>query len=676
MKRLFMWGIAVLLSGMVLLLNPMDVKAENYYWEEVEEIAEDGSVIKVPGWYKGQRPSNAGSEKMSDAPENLTTGDSVSIFYEPDEACKEWLKSLSGDIGLKIHCAHSVKDIQIGNPDSEQLQLAKLEALNKGKMVVYADIAEIRFANLNALEIYGNVNGKLPLGNTSTILQSSTVSVSGNVEQIEWYQKETVFNAYIDKYEEVGFDGSLTVGGTVNTGAIYTTVYDEAIDMDTWHQTGAFGPCETGVCQINAGVLSENVMVTDIQPQLGNYKYSYTITNGGNCLKAVYDAETGKSVASLECEIADIPDGAELQIMSTTSRETTIIEADLKRLWVTPQLKKDEVNVVINGNIENLYTVCSKSKANVVINGDVAYGSVRVSPGADYNVFVNGTMQIGTVMPPVSGVYELNKFTGSNFQVIENGEVGAGIFLKKALDNSSIGYEPVNSKETADALENHNIGTETTVTTNAGEKTIVKTAAVVVGETEQGAVETLKETAEMKKALEDIQRDAATDNQTYTAEIIDSLEINVNTYYEDKNTQKVFTDNPAYGTESVKELEEGKSLSFTVKVPADQYDADATYTVVRNHVNSDGTTSMDILETTQEEDVLTFDSDKFSTFLIVEITEHENAKEVNYVYTFMCQDGAAGDGNNRWTKKQLMLKRVNSLLQSLVQFPILQKIVM
>ena len=40
MKKLFLWSIAILLSGMVLLLNPMDVKAENYYWAEAQETAE------------------------------------------------------------------------------------------------------------------------------------------------------------------------------------------------------------------------------------------------------------------------------------------------------------------------------------------------------------------------------------------------------------------------------------------------------------------------------------------------------------------------------------------------------------------------------------------------------------------------------------------------------------
>lgn len=651
MKKLFLWSIAILLSGMVLLLNPMDVKAENYYWAEAQETAEDGSVVRVPGWYKGALPASANSEKMTGAPDELTSADTIYVRCEPDEVCKEWFKSLSGNIGLKIYCYNSVTDIQIGNPDSEQLQLGKLEALNKGKMVVYADIAEIRFANLDVLEIYGNVNGKLPLGSTSTILQSSTISVSGNVEQIEWYRKENVFNAYIDAYQEVGFDGTVTVGGKVNAGAIYTTVYDEEIAMDTWHQTGAFGPCETGVCQINAGVLSENVTVTEIQPQLGNYKYNYVITNDGNCLKAIYDAETGKSVASIEWEIADIPDGAELTIMSTIPGETTIIEADLKSLIITLQQATKEADVIINGDVETLYTSCMRGRINAVINGDVTYGSVRVSPGADYNVFINGTIQTGTAIPQVSGVYELSKFTGSNLYVIEKGEIGTGIFLKKTLDSSSIGYEPLKNKETADALENHNIGKETTVTTNAGEKTIVKTAAVVVGETEKSTVDTLKETADMKKALEDIQNDAATENQTYTAEVINSLEINVNTYYEDKNTQKIFTDDPAYGTESVKELEEGKTLSFSIKVPENQYDVNATYTVVRNHVNADGTTSVDVLETTQEDDILTFASDKFSTFVIVKITEDEIAKEENYVYTFTCQDGTAGDGQNRWTKR-------------------------
>lgn len=74
--------------------------------------------------------------------------------------------------------------------------------------------------------------------------------------------------------------------------------------------------------------------------------------------------------------------------------------------------------------------------------------------------------------------------------------------------------------------------------------------------------------------------------------------------------------------EVVTELGKDKDLSITVKVPEQDFEEDKEYIIIREHDNN-GDKEMDVLVPTQDGDKLTFKTNKFSSFIIVEVTDDE-----------------------------------------------------
>ena len=64
-----------------------------------------------------------------------------------------------------------------------------------------------------------------------------------------------------------------------------------------------------------------------------------------------------------------------------------------------------------------------------------------------------------------------------------------------------------------------------------------------------------------------------------------------------------------------------KDLAITVKVPGHAYDANKEYIIVREHDNN-GIKEMDVLIPEQDGDRLTFKTNKFSSFIIVEVADN------------------------------------------------------
>ena len=294
-----------------------------------------------------------------------------------------------------------------------------------------------------------------------------------------------------------------------------------------------------------------------------------------------------------------------------------MIEKNLNKLNVSANA---ESVVTLIGNVADLTITDMAAIYDVKIEGDVGTLKIAQFHSGENNLTITGKVLEGithSTRMPSMGFFECE-----NMEIIQDGKWNSNLFIRANLYDKSVAYKPYQIEELESALDGLGLGEETTINTPTGSTlTAFKTAAVSVSETKDEVFENMKQSEEMTKLLEQIEEKNNDEQKVLEATPIVALDINISTYFSPKGASS------KYEEQEVTELIGDNKFAFTIKVPADQYDADVIYTVVRNHENADGTTSMDVLETIQEGDVLTFASDKFSTFLIVEVKASDKPSE-------------------------------------------------
>ena len=327
MKKIFMMSIVTFLLGIIFLMQPLEVRAEDYFWAESRDTGE-------AGWYMYARPSNDKSVKLDGAPE-IVDGDRIIIDCALDEAGLQMLQNLN-NVMCDVTSFWQDGNIQIGNPDSmNNLVLQTLNAYS-GNITAYAAVSHMRVEHSN-VTIHGSVD-VINLGDTQSNVGSGTINITGNVRYINWYQKELRPDVESEYTYYVGFEGSVNVGGTVEEGAIYSVVYDEVVDKGTWQLTGEIGACADGAFQINNGVLSESVPVTEITPSLCNYVfiyggYGYSDGDKTRWTKEAINAETGTHAYFEDCEFSDIPENASVTLYGTSPKDPVVFDMNLSELF-------------------------------------------------------------------------------------------------------------------------------------------------------------------------------------------------------------------------------------------------------------------------------------------------------------------------------------------------------
>lgn len=633
MKKSSFVGACLLLLGIGLWGNPMEVEAEHYYYLDTPTVSGNDS-ISVGKWYEGGMVEMNMLEGM---PENVTAEDMFSINATPDEECAQWLKNLSGELGdFHIFLDRDV-EIQIGSPEKE---LHALNICNDGGIVTfYGDLDSLWTGYGDSKDgqnwggttiVHGDIGG-IHAGMTGTydfpMNLNGKVQVNGNVGEFTWVKtmvSETLENTYYS-----GFVGDINISGTLGSGKIQEIVYDSSVQRETWQVTGQIGSCGANEFAMMAGVLSEKVVVTAVEPELGNYYFMYRHYHGdgvnGAWTRYAYNKTTDKLAFYDDCKLEDIPNGADVGIFSTPKALT--LDINLNTLSIANSDNGYPLDVTVNGNVNELHLeIFNMSSSDVNISGDVDKMITVYRYNPEANVTLNGKIKDGEYQNS-RGVVQ-GYFTAENMPIIIAGEWNPALFMYTSKEGDAIGYAPIENETIFDVLAGSNIGEEVKISTGDGEKTLVKAAEVLIQKTQESVMEQLEQKEELQDSLEALKEMLRTEAESVKEALpVCAVDININTYFADKDTGDKYWGDANYGTEAVTSLEQGRSLEFTVKVPAEYFDAKAKYSIIREHFNADGTSVMDVLETIQNGDLLTFASDKFSTFVIVK-AEMEDASVI------------------------------------------------
>ena len=596
--------LVMVLSVMLLWIvgQPMEAHAKTYTWRTCTEGT---------GWYE----YNGGTSftYVDSHPINLTEDDSINIDTALDEENTIWLANLNQTIdGIEINTSKDT-NLVIGK------QGGNLKAsihLNEGNVTFngYATNASIWGSDV-ILNINGDVNimqlGSVSPGPIWTPI-TGDVSVNGNVEQILWIEER---EECTEEYHS--FIGNCTVSGIVTEGVIMAKFYDDALKENVFCEIGEIGKCEAGTFTISNGILSDKASITRREPVLGEYYYVYSCFND-RWSRDYYNKMTKTWAKTEACTFNDIPENGTVWVQSAST--PIVINKNLNYLCVY------QGDVTLNGDIvsegdglwasSTLLIMPKKNQdANVVINGNVPHLSLNYINNPELNVTISGKVTAGEYIidKEVLGYFECE-----NVQLIKNGVWNENVLIKTALDDEAIIYEVVDEVTVAAAVGDATIGQEII----DGQTIIVKSVQATIEQTAKEVVSSItKENAfqgVINTIIEKMEENAETG---FDANAICAVDISIDSFYRDKNTGSIYTANPAYGKENISELTNGKMLEFSVKVPKAYYQEDAKYTIVRQHEKADGSVVMEQLETIQNDDMLTFESDKFSTFVIVEIVE-------------------------------------------------------
>lgn len=595
MKQKGILGIFIFLIGLMMCGGPMHVKAaEDNHWYTWKE--KDGIV----GWYLSDGDND--DTFIETMPEALGYYDDLSIETTLDDISRAYLAGLSGIVG-RVN-VYTDEVVTIGNAETD-LEVMDI-ITTKGNTTIYGDVSWATCSGGN-LTINGDVldYGEMELSGWGA---GGDIIVNGNVPRITWTRKTTENEEDYDY-----FAGNVTVTGTVAEGQIIEYLYDNTIEEYTYQQVATINFCEAGVFSILNGVLSDKVPVTKTEVNFGDYYYRYFCYKGYGEQNVwdmeAYNSETDVYAWSKDCEQSDVPENADVWIMDTAT--PVVFDFNLCSLFV------DSGDVTVNGSIIEgghfagfiTGTPSYKRSLNVMITGDVYSASVWwYSYNPNWNVTIGGKVKEGTY----GQEGEMYSFTCENVKLVENGIWNPNVYLSMNTDNGDISYQVPDNKELLDILGNTDIGIGSEAVLDNG-KEIVKTASVIIQSTASDVMENIVNTDDFKKIL----------NNYTNAEPICALDINVNAYYVEKESGSVCTE-AGYESKSITELP--GEMTFVVKVPAQHYEEAASYQIVRNHVNADGSVSVEALETTQNGDRLTFKSNKFSTFVIVEVKAEEPTK--------------------------------------------------
>lgn len=620
MKKLKLLGMILSVLFLWIVGQPMKAYAKEY------SLTDDG-------WYAAAWADS--DKKMDAAPTQLTQDDVLFIYAVPDEESAEYLKNLSGKIGAICVGSELADDesVVIGKEDGS---LDATFNLASGNITFNGTSDNIHIYDGN-LTVNGDVNF-LFLGNSALDDSPSTGKsvINGNVSSVTWYkQRDGISQSYNS------FTGDIVIYGTVSSGTIEEAFYDEVLKKNVFAKTGEIADCEAGKFSITNGVLSEQVKVQNIEVTFEYYNqyncYGPSVGYSVNTWeKQYYNKATNSYAASEDCTQQDIPVGARVTIYDTATPVT--IDIDLSNLAVMGG------EVIFNGNIVKgekegdlfIYTPADDRVCNVTINNPITSITIDHRFNDNSNVELKGSLEQGYYYQNGN---QQGYFTCENVQLIKEGVWNESVLIQTSLTDDALSYGVVDDGIIVDALEDEEFGQKIW----DGVNEIFKSVEATLKQTTQDIIESITGSDDFKNVLDAII--AKEDNEeTKEAKPICAVDISIDSYYREKSSGEIYTANPEYGSENISELPEGNKINFSVKIPKANYKENSGYTIVRQHQNADGSFIMEQLETTQNGDMLTFTSDKFSTFVIVEVAEKKDTSITiaNAEGVIVKQDGIFG----------------------------------
>lgn len=639
--RLFNVLAGVLLG--VLLWQGDSIRAEageTYTYQTKAVETEEGMKFEKQ-WYVG--PWDA-LQELDGPPKSLDYA-TIYLYAEPEGETDAWLKGLNGDYQS---CQFRVQipnngTVQIGSPENE-VSINILDVMG-GTVNVYGDLGASMvsfdyYVDTVSLNVYGDIY-ELTLGMQQERAESETpdynVYIQGDIiNKVSWI-KTTRTEEQGTRYYRA-FDGTAVVDGSVASGVIRELAWDDVAEMHVWYDSGTIENCATGTFKIQDGILADSVPVVEKEAVVGQYDFTYFVTTDIVNSEMVtrwdryaYHKADGSHAFVQDWSQDKVPENSIIQIVGLA--EPMVLDMDIAYLWVQnsgqhcPQ--EAIIDLTVNGDIKEFVLDLHRfNPITVNVEGNVESADICYRYNPDANVKVTGKVSNGlhrAIYP--MGMLDVGKFTADNMQLIADGIWNSELLFYSLQEEDAIAFTPMNQENVTTALADNELDKEIVVNTAEGEKKLVKEATVLIEQTAEADLEQAEQAEEMEIAMDElgIQLSEA-DKEVISMEAVCGLDISVGTHYMDLSTGYSYADDPNYAAKEITQLQEG--LPFTVKIPENVYDAEKKYSIIREHKNTDGTMDMEILKSTLEGDKISFQSDKFSTFMILATELGEKRPEV------------------------------------------------
>lgn len=595
--------------------NIVKADGDNYTYCEVTE-----NEVTKKVWLKN-------GEVIDGNPGTMEQMSNVTIEVTPDDNCAEYLETFDEPtVRVRVNPGVEVTFGSAYTPASIQWLTC-----DNATVTVYAKSGE--FAQNGSLpgSVYGVTTYNSNITFTGNIqylclgdefkydsdsTNKGTVTVTGNVYSLEWYKTGEYDNegTQATVYYR-GFKGDASVNGTVGTLTIRKIKHSNVLDADLKADVGV-GSYITGF-KMNAGVLSSETdeKVEEITTDMEQFYYELCPQNYGWSKVARYPGgeETGVSKSMTEEEAKALLNKGTARVgVYSSGASVDLSEYNVAEL-------KFERGIASAGSVTKpdgtgLLQITSYGKETIEadVTGDVDRFSIsftRYNPNMDINVggkITEGHIYKGSLQSDYS--IDLGSFSCEGMWIMKDGIWNPSLFL--SLGKAE--YHPVDdvtldqvlslTKEYTDQVTGH---------------VLSEMADMVVTEMASGVLNSLTSNETFQTAVSGYK----------DATVLTGVEIELSKFKYNETTG-VVTDKQA-----VTEIEENDGLDFTVKIPGGHKEG-KKYIIVREHENKDGSKSMDVLEPSQNGDKLTFKTNKFSSFTIVETDDVELEGDENSALKF------------------------------------------
>ncbi len=594
---------------------------EDYYWGEE-------STGQTQGWFV-QNEAGMGVEPYNGALPEDFSGSTIWIFAKPNNTLLSVLENLKGnDVSVMFYSQYDAEDenIVIGKEENG-LILENVYFVRKNNNYSLTINADIKFQlTLDSMAngrgdvvVNGDIWANEGIGNLrlESLWRNGDVTVNGKVGKVYFCKKNT--NA-LDHEDQMKYFGSnCTITGSVDTGIVSMGVWNNnAFEYPTANRIGR---CSEGVFRITGGVLDQNVPLNDVENS--GYYYFFQTTgaqnpdgsfSSWNWMKTKVEADTRQEVGRYfeGVSLNDLADGDELRV----GVPEVEVEIDKK----LRSLRVEAGTVVFNGSIVTnsqdvsgaiYYLPLKTGECNLTLNCPMDGVSLVITDkgNAAENLIVNSAVELGSYRKNSRGTYFVFSCP-ANTQLIKDGKWNSEIPL--VVPGTSFQVRDIPTEE---AIGNavgteEGVGSEYSVSMNGEQVTIVKKASMEITKAEINE----EEETQVIEAVEEAGLGA---DITAKAEVKTVLNIDINTWFEKKNSGDIYNDEN-YGNGNITQLASGKTLTVPFKI--EDYSETDSYKVVRKHTEPDGSESTAVLETKKlGNGWYSFDSDRFSQFIVVRI---------------------------------------------------------
>ncbi|MBQ2900289.1 MAG: hypothetical protein IJE49_12505 [Agathobacter sp.] len=607
-KKLSVLLIAVLLIATCGTSEPVKASGGEYIYREYD----DGSDTPKKAWF-------INGEQIEGNPEVIEEQSQVRIETTPDDSCAAYLADFY-EPTTRVTVGSDVT-VTFGSEETKA-SIQWLTCYN-ANVTVYAEDGEFLEDGSLPGSVYGvssynsimNFNGNIQYlclgdefmyGEDEEKVNAGDIVVNGSVYTVEWYKT----TEYAPDVYYRGFTGNVSVSGDVGVVYVREIRHSNVLNADF---KATVGECWERIPSfvMRDGILSEETeeYINFFEPDMENFYFEYAPAgdeNGNWWATARYpsgeETGVGKMVSAEEMQAVLESGTGRISIGSWNNSDINIGDYDLSELKVTGG--KIKVNNITTQDGNGLLQVDSYGRdvIDITVNGDVDRCRISFTRfNENMNIDVNGTIKQGQVYKfsmqsdfPI----DLGTFTSTDMPLFVDGIWNPDLFLTLGTTE----YHPVD-----DILLENALGLEKT--TNQSGEEISEMADMFIDEMKSDTLNYLDTDDDFQTCVDKFEG----------VDVLTGLDIELKKFDYNETTGEVSNQ------EVVTELGD-KDLAISVKVPEQEFDQDKEYIIIREHDNN-GTKEMDVLIPVQDGDKLTFKTNKFSSFIVVEVDDNYATEE-------------------------------------------------